>query len=106
LLIALDQSAAYANANFAWLAERFTRFVYVDRIVIAARAQRRGLAAQLYDDLIRSARAAAQPRVVCEVNLRPPNPASLAFHRQLGFVPVGDAVLANGKQVQYLEKML
>ncbi|KTF30162.1 GNAT family acetyltransferase, partial [Xanthomonas vesicatoria] len=33
LLIALDQSAAYANANFAWLAERFTRFVYVDRIV-------------------------------------------------------------------------
>ncbi|WP_349656688.1 GNAT family N-acetyltransferase [Xanthomonas sp. 10-10] len=106
LLIALDQSADYANANFAWLSKRFARFVYVDRIVIGVHARRRGLAGQLYADLIRSARAAAQPRLVCEVNLSPPNPASLALHRQLGFMPIGDAMLAGGKQVQYLEKLL
>ncbi|MGV7197032.1 GNAT family N-acetyltransferase [Xanthomonas axonopodis] len=106
LLIALDQDAAYANANFAWLAERFARFVYVDRIVIAAHARRRGLAMQLYGDLIRRARAAAHLRVVCEVNIEPPNPASLALHEQLGFVPIGETVLASGKQVRYLEKRL
>ena len=106
LLIALDQSAAYANPNFAWMAQRFARFVYIDRIVIAAHAQGHGLARQLYDDLIRLARAAAQPRLVCEVNLLPPNPASLALHLQLGFLPIGDALLANGKHVQYLEKLL
>ncbi|MBB3800936.1 hypothetical protein FHR47_001170 [Xanthomonas arboricola] len=106
LLIALDQDAAYANANFAWLAERFARFVYVDRIVIAAHARRRGLAMQLYGDLIRKARTAAHLRLVCEVNIEPPNPASLALHEQLGFVPIGEAVLASGKQVRYLEKRL
>ncbi|NIK00545.1 GNAT family N-acetyltransferase [Xanthomonas cannabis] len=106
LLIALDQDAAYANANFAWLAERFARFVYVDRIVIAAHARRRGLAMQLYGDLIRKACAAAHLRLVCEVNIEPPNPASLALHEQLGFVPIGEAVLASGKQVRYLEKRL
>ncbi|MBB4593723.1 GNAT family N-acetyltransferase [Xanthomonas cannabis] len=106
LLIALDQDAAYANANFAWLAERFARFVYVDRIVIAAHARRRGLAMQLYGDLIRKSRAAAHLRLVCEVNIEPPNPASLALHEQLGFVPIGEALLASGKQVRYLEKRL
>lgn len=106
LLIALDQGAAYANPNFAWMAQRFARFVYIDRIVIAAHAQGRGLARQLYDGLIHAAGAAGQPRLVCEVNLVPPNPASLAMHLQLGFLPVGDALLGNGKHVQYLEKRL
>ncbi|PPT98769.1 GNAT family N-acetyltransferase [Xanthomonas arboricola] len=106
LLIALDQGAAYANPNFAWMAQRFARFAYIDRIVIATHAQRRGLARQLYGELIHAARAAAQPRLVCEVNLLPPNPASLALHLQLGFLPVGDALLGNGKHVQYFEKLL
>ncbi|CAE1132694.1 GNAT family N-acetyltransferase [Xanthomonas euroxanthea] len=106
LLIALDQRAVYANPNFAWMARRFARFVYIDRIVIAAHAHRRGLARQLYDELIHVARAAAQPRLVCEVNLVPPNPASLALHLQLGFRPIGNALLGNGKHVQYLEKLL
>ncbi|PPT75599.1 GNAT family N-acetyltransferase [Xanthomonas arboricola pv. populi] len=106
LLIALDQGAAYANPNFAWMAQRFARFVYIDRIVIAAHAQGRGLARQLYDELIHTARAASQPCLVCEVNLLPPNPASLALHLQLGFLPIGDAMLGNGKHVQYLEKLL
>ncbi|MBB4132940.1 GNAT family N-acetyltransferase [Xanthomonas sp. 3075] len=106
LLIALDHTADYANPNFAWMAQRFARFVYVDRIVVAAHTQGRNLATQLYDELIRSARAAAQPRLVCEVNLIPANPASLALHSQLGFVVIGDALLTNGKHVHYLEKLL
>ncbi|WP_429001901.1 GNAT family N-acetyltransferase [Xanthomonas campestris] len=73
---------------------------------MAAHAQRRGLATRLHNDLIRTAHAAAQPRVVCEVHRVPPNPASLAFHRQLGFAPIGEASLAGGKHVVYLEKRL
>ncbi|WP_115572137.1 GNAT family N-acetyltransferase [Xanthomonas campestris] len=106
LLIALDQHAIYTNANFAWMAARFARFVYVDRIVVAAHARRRGLATQLYDELIRDARAAGHARLVCEVNLLPANPPSLALHRQLGFQPIGEAALESGKRVQYLEKAL
>ena len=74
--------------------------------MVAAHTRRRGLATQLYDELIRDARTAGHKRLVCEVNLLPANPTSLALHRQLGFQPIGESVLESGKRVQYLEKAL
>nr|WP_179119444.1 hypothetical protein [Xanthomonas axonopodis]WVK06339.1 hypothetical protein KWH09_20525 [Xanthomonas campestris pv. olitorii] len=35
LLLALDQDARHATANFGGMADRFARVVYVDRIVMA-----------------------------------------------------------------------
>ena len=53
------------------------------------------------------ARAARHDRVVCEVNLVPPNPGSDAFHDRMGFAEVGRATLGGaGKTVRYLEKLL
>jgi predicted GNAT superfamily acetyltransferase len=74
--------------------------VYVDRVVVDEAARRRGLAQALYADL---ARTAVERPLVCEVNLEPPNPGSLAFHERLGFHPCGEAVdPRNGKRVRYL----
>lgn len=101
LLVALDQDAYYDNPNFAWLAQRFERFVYIDRIVVAGHAQGRGLAAALYAELKTQARAGGQKRLVCEINLAPPNPGSVAFHEKLGFGQVGQADLSGGKRVGY-----
>ena len=106
LLIAFDQSAEYDSPNFLWFRVRYPRFVYVDRVVTAQAARGRGLARMLYDDLIARARSAGHERIVCEVNADPPNPASDAFHRSFGFVPVGTAPLENGKTVSYLELRL
>jgi predicted GNAT superfamily acetyltransferase len=101
LLIALDQDAAYDNPNFAWLSARFERFVYIDRIVVAEHAQGRGLAGTLYDALKHQARLLGQTRLVCEINLDPPNPGSVAFHERMGFERVGQADLPSGKRVGY-----
>lgn len=102
-LLAFDQAAAYDSPNFLWFRERFERFVYVDRIVVAGTHRRRGLARALYDDLFAVARAAGHERVVCEVNSDPPNPGSDAFHAALGFETVGEARLeGRGKTVRYL----
>ncbi len=35
-LLAFDQDAAYDSPNFLWFRERYSRFVYVDRIVVAS----------------------------------------------------------------------
>ncbi len=105
MLIAFDQSAAYDSPNFLWHRARFDRFLYVDRVAVAATHRRRGLAAQLYADLIAFAAARGDQRVVCEVNADPPNPASDAFHAALGFEPVGEAFLPDrGKTVRYLAR--
>lgn len=102
MLLAFAPGAAYDSANFRWFAKRYTSFVYIDRVVTAPQARGRGLARKLYAHLFEAARAAGHERVVCEVNSDPPNPASEVFHRALGFVPVGEAMLENGKTVQYL----
>ncbi len=106
-LLAFDQDADYDSPNYLWFRERYPRFVYVDRIVVAAAMRKRGLANRLYEDLFRAARVAGHERVVCEVNSDPPNPVSDAFHAALGFVEVGHAAIHGGaKTVRYLVRPL
>jgi predicted GNAT superfamily acetyltransferase len=106
-LLAFDQDADYDSPNFLWFRARYVRFVYVDRIVVAASARGRGCARRLYRGLFEQAEAANHERVVCEVNISPPNPASDAFHAALGFVEVGSASLhARSKTVRYLSRAL
>lgn len=106
-LIGFDQDAPYDSPNFIWHRDRFARFLYVDRIAVAATHRRRGMAAKLYDDIFAFAIARGDERVVCEVNSDPPNPASDAFHEALGFQVVGEAYLGDrGKTVRYLAKEL
>lgn len=105
-LLAFDERADYASANFRWFRDRYARFVYVDRIVVDAARQGAGLGRRLYADLFATARAAGKPRVTCEVNRVPPNPGSDAFHARLGFAPVGEGQPAPGKTVRYLVRPL
>ena len=103
MLLAFDEAADYDSPNFLWFRSRFPRFVYVDRVVVAARARGRGHARRLYSDLFGHAVRAGHDRVVCEVNSDPPNPASDAFHASLGFTEVGTGLLdGSGKTVRYL----
>ncbi len=51
-------------------------------------------------------RAASHARMVCEVNIDPPNPASLAFHLGRGYVEIGSLTQLDGHQTVMLEKLL
>ena len=104
-LLAFDQDARYDSPNFIWFRSRYSRFVYVDRIVVAPSARGRGCARRLYADLFEHAVGAGHDRIVCEVNKTPPNPASDAFHAALGFVEVGSASVHGGSRtVRYLSR--
>ena len=107
LVLAFDQDAHYDSPNFLWFRAHYPRFVYVDRIVLASSARGRGCARRLYDDLFEHAVLAGHDRVVCEVNSKPPNPVSDAFHAELGFVEVGTAnIYDDTKTVRYLMRRL
>lgn len=102
-LLALAERAPVIAPNYRWFAARFDRFVYIDRVVVADHARRKGLARLLYDDLFEAAARAGYARVCCEVNTDPPNPISDAFHAALGFAEIGRAWLPDrGKAVRYL----
>jgi predicted GNAT superfamily acetyltransferase len=105
-LLALDQDADYDSPNFLWFRSRHQRFVYVDRIVVAASAQGRGYARRLYQDLFEHAVRSGHQQVFCEVNSSPSNPQSDAFHAALGFAEVGSASIPDGRTVRYLSRQL
>ncbi len=100
-LLAFDRKPTAVSPNFDWFAERGDGFVYIDRVVIDPAFQGRGTGRALYLRLFEAARDAGFGRVVCEVNLDPPNLVSLAFHQRMGFEAVGETRLENGKEVRY-----
>jgi len=106
-LLAFDQGASYDSPNYKWFHQRYTRFVYVDRVVVSPSLRGRGYARLLYTDLFEQARRSAHHVVVCEINSDPPNPASDAFHAAFGCQEVGQATIHEGsKAVRYLAHAL
>lgn len=105
-LLALTESADYDSLNFGWFKRNYPRFVYVDRIIVHPGFRRAGIGAALYSHLEEQAGRLA-PWLTCEVNLRPPNATSLAFHKRLGFEPVGEQDTEGGsKRVCLMAKPL
>jgi predicted GNAT superfamily acetyltransferase len=97
-LLAMADDAAYRNDNFEWFVRRYPRFIYVDRIVVAADARTLRLGSRLYEDLFAFARAAGFPCVTCEYYLVPPNEPSRRFHDKFGFTEQGTQWLADGRK--------
>lgn len=87
-VICIASGRSYWSENYAWFGERYASFLYLDRVAVAPQAQRRGVGRALYDAVEAAARG-RWPRIALEVNLRPPNPVSTAFHAALGYAPVG-----------------
>ena len=95
-VLAVAPGADYASENYRWFSTRRPGSLYVDRIVVAPHAHGQGLGRLLYDAVVDRARSLGLGEVTCEVNLEPPNPGSLAFHRRLGFAQVGEQVTTGG----------
>jgi predicted GNAT superfamily acetyltransferase len=86
--LVLRSGLDYWSENYKWFSARYESFLYLDRIVVAERAHGLGIGRALYDDLAAFA-AGRWPRLTHEVNLRPPNPGSVAFHERIGFRRIG-----------------
>jgi predicted GNAT superfamily acetyltransferase len=95
-ILVLHEGAAYESPNYRFFDARYDEFAYVDRIVVGEAYRRTGIGAGLYGALFEALPDA--PRVTCEVNVRPPNPGSLAFHQGLGFTVVGEQDTNDGQK--------
>ena len=106
--ITFAPDAPDAGANHQWFTERYESFVYLDRIAIDSNHQNHGLGAKLYQAVEQKMLQSAEHSMLCcEVNLEPPNPGSLRFHKRIGFIEVGQSIpeYANYR-VSYLSKSL
>ena len=100
--LAMDPGADYDSENYVFFEGRFDNHLYIDRIVFADSARGLGLGAALYEHLFDFAKAQGRTAVTCEVNLEPPNPGSLRFHRRFGFQNVDTQATKGGNVVVQL----
>ncbi len=88
--LVLGPDARYDSVNFRWFAERYDSFVYLDRVAVDPAWHGRGIGRTFYERVAEQVAAAGGAEELClEVNLRPRNDPSLAFHARLGFTEVG-----------------
>ena len=103
-LITLESGEPYRSDNYIWLETQFNNFCYVDRIMVDVDAKRNGYGKKLYATLESYAEEMGIEVLLCEVNVEPPNPHSLAFHIDLGWKPFFDREHGPGKKVRYFKK--
>jgi predicted GNAT superfamily acetyltransferase len=97
--------SAHDSLDFQWFNATYAdRFLHLDRIVVAERHRRHGIATSVY----RAVERAAKPfdRLVARVQSDPPDDASLAFHAARGFVEVGKLRRPNHTTSAMLSKEL
>ena len=104
-LIALRETSSYSSPNFLWFRERYPKFLYIDRIVIAESYRRHGLGRIFYCDVTSYAELRV-PLLTCEVFLEPRDDATVLFHGTYGFREVGQQVLPGYGRVSLLAKEL
>lgn len=106
-LLGLRPGLPYASLNYQWFCERYDDFCYIDRLAVDDAFRRRGVASALYADIERRAHEHGAPLLACEVNVKPRNEVSLAFHRHHGFTEVGQQDTDGGnKRVSLMTRSL
>lgn len=86
--ILLAPGAPYESLNYRWFSRTYEDFIYLDRIAVHPRFRRHGVGRALYAAAVERF-TGVHPLLCCEVNVRPRNDVSLAFHRTIGFREVG-----------------
>ena len=96
-MVGLRPGTDYGSDNYRWFCQQYEDFGYVDRVAVAAHARRSGLASMLYDDF-RASLPDSVGMMACEVNLQPPNEASMRYHKTMGFELVGELETDGGSK--------
>jgi predicted GNAT superfamily acetyltransferase len=97
-LMAMTPKADYASDNYQWFSHEYEDFIYVDRIITLDHARGHGVGSALYQDIESYCHNHNISRICCEVNLRPANEASIAFHEKRGYKQVSTQATEGGKK--------
>ena len=102
-LLAFTSKIAYESVNYQWFNQHYDAFLYIDRIVVAEQFRGLGIASALYQYTLDWASAHKLPRIFAEIDLLPPNDASLLFHQKFGFTEIALLQHSEDKQVSLQE---
>tara|TARA_B100000575_G_scaffold19773_1_gene13665 strand:+ start:466 stop:978 length:513 start_codon:yes stop_codon:yes gene_type:complete len=113
-LLCLPENKEYDSLNYQWVSRRYLNFVYIDRISVLPKFQNENIGSALYNDLIYFSALEGYDTILCEVNIMPPNPGSIRFHKRFDFKECGSQFTEGGTlksydysvEVQFLKREL
>ena len=104
--LCMIEGVEHSSLNYQWVMQHYTMFSYVDRVAVSERARGHGVGGLLYKH-VSAHYTGRRPVLMAEVNLEPPNPGSVRFHKREGFLEVGERWEEDrSKGVVYMEKSL
>ena len=97
-LIAVAHDSGYESRYFEWFCDRYQKFIYIDRVIVAEWARGWRIAWRLYEDIEQFAASISHP-LASDVYSKPPNEISLRFHKKYGFELIGTQLIeGTGKE--------
>lgn len=103
--IVFREGADYDSVNYQWFSKNYPQFLYIDRVVIDQSYKSKGYGTHLYEDIIGHGKDTGVPVITAEIDINPPNPVSLQFHRRFGFEEAGKQQAAGGKKEVSLQAL-
>lgn len=104
-LIALREGVKdYKSENYLWFSEKYSKFLYIDRVVVDKPYRGMNIGKTLYQAVFAHAHETAVTAVTAEIDTIPYNEASLKFHEVMGFREVGSQFIRNGSIKVSLQK--
>lgn len=101
--LAFREAADYDSINYLWFGEHYKKFLYIDRVVVDVNERKKGLGNRFYKEIFKRGKEIKVPIVTAEIDVSPPNPISLEFHKKFGFHEVGKQEVAEGTKVVSLQ---
>ena len=96
------EGSSYNSPNYSYFNTKYDKFIYVDRVVVSSDFIGKGGGRLMYQKVFEIAEK-NNLTICCEVNEKPLNEISLAFHNKLGFYKTHEKAYAK-KKVAFLEK--
>lgn len=101
--LAFREGADYDSINYLWFKDHYEKFLYIDRVVVSAEDRKKGLGNRLYGEIFKKGMEDKVPVITAEIDIVPPNPVSLNFHKKFGFHEVGKQEVSGGKKIVSLQ---
>lgn len=87
-VLCMREGQDYNSPNYQYISSRFQNFLYVDRIAVQEEFRGKGIGEKIYSTVIAKGKE-NNLDILCEVNTRPLNEPSIAFHQKMGFEEIG-----------------
>ena len=87
-VLCMREGQDYSSPNYQYISSRFQKFLYVDRIAVQEEFRGKGIGEKIYSTVIAKGKE-NNLDILCEVNTRPLNEPSIAFHQKMGFEEIG-----------------